>query len=176
MGPVTVLGVDPGMTGGAALVRLDAEGWRIVGLQPLRTDRADPIVRRYGDYWRALLAFASSQGRPDVAVVEHVSGVQAGVWKDGKQQPFNADSSKLHTTVGLGVGVALAIGVPEVLLIDPRSARKSAMGRGNASKQEVAAWFSVQPRPPELKRSNDGTRDATVLAVAGALRYREARS
>jgi len=150
-----VLGIDPGtLVVGYGAVVLRSEGPALLATGVLRASGKAPAATRLGSIRRDLDELIARL-KPAVVVVE--SGF-AGV---------NVQSA---LRVGEGRGVALACaaaGGAEVVELAPAAVKRSLVGNGAASKEQVARMVAAELGLDDPPRPHDAT-DALALALTYA--------
>ena len=164
-GALRVLGIDPGARAtGYGLISCSSEGAvSLVECGVIRPRPTDPLASRIREIFRELEALLDAL-RPDAVAVESLFY--------GK----NVKSALTLAHVRGAVLLAPALRDLEIHEYSPREIKKTVVGRGNATKDQVA--FMVQERlrlsgPPRPSDAADGVACALchlVLGVEGALR------
>jgi crossover junction endodeoxyribonuclease RuvC len=151
---MVILGIDPGtaVTGyGAIAVHNNTVRWLDSGV--IRTDQAASLAAKLEQIYDRLLAIMAEHTPRTVCV----------------EQAFYAKN--VHTTLILGHarGVAMLAGAKvgaDIEEYSPREIKKSIVGSGAATKQQVAYMVHFMLRPPKERLQPDAS-DALAVALCG---------
>ncbi len=162
--PLTVLGIDPGARAtGYGIISCPPEGPpSLVECGVVRTRPADPLPYRIREIFREVEALLDAF-TPDAVAVE------------GLFYGKNVKSLLVLGHVRGAILLAAAIRDLEIHEYSPREIKKAVVGRGNATKDQVAFMVQEQLRlrePPRPSDAADGVACAVshlVLGVQGAL-------
>ncbi len=162
--PLTVLGIDPGARAtGYGIISCPPEGPpSLVECGVVRTRPADPLPYRIREIFREVEALLDAF-TPDAVAVE------------GLFYGKNVKSLLVLGHVRGAILLAAAIRDLEIHEYSPREIKKAVVGRGNATKDQVAFMVQEQLRlrePPRPSDAADGVACAVshlVLGVQGVL-------
>jgi len=157
-----ILGIDPGtLVVGYGALRLTAGGPEFVAAGVLRPRRTATVPERLGEIGAGLDALLVDLA-PATVVVE---------------EAFVARNVQSALRIGEGRGVALAAATrygAGVIQLPPAVAKKTLVGNGAASKEQVAGMVRRLLGLAEVEAVLDAT-DALALALAHAIRGRALR-
>jgi crossover junction endodeoxyribonuclease RuvC len=164
-GPVTVLGVDPGLTRcGYAVLRQEGSSVRPLALGVIRTPPSAGLPQRLAELQRELVALFE-QFRPDGVAVEQV---------------FFQNNVRTAMSVGQASGVALAEAASrgcDVVQFTPNQVKDSVAGWGAAPKAQVQKMVQARlglATPPRPADAADAAALALCYLAAAPMRRRVA--
>jgi crossover junction endodeoxyribonuclease RuvC len=147
-----VLGIDPGTrVAGWGVVEVRGNTSRLVAAGAVRL-RAGSVEARLAEL-RSALAEVIAAHAPEVVSVE---------------RPFFGKNAASALTVGMARGIALLVAAEAGLAVHeypPATVKKAVVGRGGASKEQVAAMIRVLLGLREAPKPADVT-DALAIALA----------
>lgn len=161
-----MLGIDPGITAcGWAVVK----DHQVLELGTVRTRSREKSGERVRDGRRVkaigeVLRDAIARHGVVLVAVEHQAGAHRG---RSRARQTNAAAQKTQLVEGLGLGLG-----PEVVELEPRTAKKLFTGSGTASKDRIKAM--VRARGVEGRLSEHAA-DAVAIAEAGLIVWRRER-
>lgn len=130
LGNLVVLGIDPGtIVTGLGVVALDGNGMRALSWGSVRTSSSTPLPERLTQIHAEIVSHIE-RFRPDHVAVENVF------------QAKNVQSAlKLGHARGVALLAAASAGLP-IFEYAPREVKKSVVGIGSASKEQVASMVA----------------------------------
>ncbi|MGF1571694.1 MAG: crossover junction endodeoxyribonuclease RuvC [Sumerlaeia bacterium] len=156
--PRRILGIDPGLgSTGAAIIQQNGTKWRLIDSKVVTTASTTNITQRLFKIHQMVLAVIQ-QYHPDCVAVEGI---------------FYAKNVKSTVQMAHGRGVALLAAAESnipVHEISPLEIKQSVVGKGRASKEQVAQMVILQLGLPTAPKT-DHESDAMACALAWA--YRE---
>lgn len=158
-GPKTVIGIDPGLYGGFAVIRRHGQGGDLVEVRD--TPRLDS--------GRALDPVGMSE------LVFEYADPDAAFYIE-KQQPFGCDSRLASFTTGQRYGywmAALMIARARFCIVAPRAwqRRLGIWGSSAATTKEASLILARSYFPDVDFAGKDGRSDAALIGVYGCLQY-----
>ncbi len=150
--PLTVIGVDPGLTRcGYAVIEADGQAVRAVALGVIRTATEHALPRRLADLQRELCALLD-QYRPQAVAVEQV---------------FFQTNVRTAMSVGQASGLALAAACAagcDVVQFTPSQVKNSIAGWGGAGKEQIQRMVQARLGLATVPKPADAA-DAAALAL-----------